>query len=360
MDHQLLARNILSILLEPEVKNALLLLAPPSWGKTKLVEFLWSQNMEQRFESQTQILGKNNYFKRFIFIAPTRALTEEVAQKVKHWPLAKVFCPRTYQAVAAYTGENFIIVTPEMWQSFEKKNYVNELDLIMVDEFHLIDLWEDFRWVLRELWYSLANCRSAQFHLSATINKEMLSTDDSSKYWISHFSNFYILDVGNFTLLHRPHTQLFFTENLRFLFFLWFKFYMLFLARGGTVLLFVSYRSQIDAWLRWARKNKLIALGCKGGEVMTFCENLAHTPKIDLIVSTTVLSHGVNLPPLKSIFISMPRASMEFLVQMVGRAGRRGEKFSLYMLLSFKKQKMLRQCFKKMVPSMSEAARNRT
>ena len=52
--------------------------------------------------------------------------------------------------------------------------------------------------------------------------------------------------------------------------------------------------------------------------------------RLDLIVATTAISHGVNLPEIHRIYFAYPFKNRDFWIQMVGRGGRKGECFQVH------------------------------
>jgi hypothetical protein len=135
------------------------------------------------------------------------------------------------------------------------------------------------------------------------------------------------LDLGNRELLNQPKKVYWFFSrrvfNRRFL-------YELSKRDPGVILYFCQYRFQVDRWLDFCKKRKIRALGCKGGEVSEFVEELGICKAPSVIFATTALSHGVNLPSIRKIFISYRVYSLDFWIQMTGRGGRKGEPFELY------------------------------
>lgn len=106
-------------------------------------------------------------------------------------------------------------------------------------------------------------------------------------------------------------------------------------GKGEVFLYFCRSRREVDQLVeRYGRLN-LEVLGCKGGEVDLFLENLKNRSRPQVIFSTTCLSHGVNLPPISKVFISYTVENKDFWIQMAGRGGRRGEKYEVYTLESF-------------------------
>ena len=86
-------------------------------------------------------------------------------------------------------------------------------------------------------------------------------------------------------------------------------------------------------------------LGCKGGEVSLFLEKLYEFKDLQCICTTSALSHGVNLGIVRGVFFTYPVENRDFWFQMVGRGGRRGEKFEFFGFNSFLGKKSRFLCF---------------
>ena len=85
-----------------------------------------------------------------------------------------------------------------------------------------------------------------------------------------------------------------------------------------------------------ARRMGLRSIGCVGGEVEIFLKELAErNEEVDCIFSTTTLSHGVNLPEIKKVFINYEVKNYDFWLQMIGRGGRRGSDYEIYTFDAF-------------------------
>jgi superfamily II DNA or RNA helicase len=61
-------------------------------------------------------------------------------------------------------------------------------------------------------------------------------------------------------------------------------------------------------------------------------ERLKSQPNPDFIISTTVLSHGVNLPKIEKLFFTYKVENPDLWIQMVARGGRKGEEFQVFAL----------------------------
>ena len=109
---------------------------------------------------------------------------------------------------------------------------------------------------------------------------------------------------------------------------------------SDVYLVFCSYRSEVDELVARSRRMGLRSLGCVGGEVEGFLKELELTHgAIDCIFSTTTLSHGVNLPEIKKVFINYEVKHYDFWLQMIGRGGRRGADYEVYTFDAFHSDK---------------------
>lgn len=294
-----------------------LFLAPPAWGKTRMIEELWRE-------------GERG----IVFISPLRALALEVHERFKK--SKEVFYLegqsewREVQKNFHKASKPFLIATPECLQS-EFYDYIESLEkrpLIVIDEFHLFYLWgESFRPILFESLMSLALSKAPILGLSATMEPKLIER------WKFEFSlsmdHLFLINLGNQTLLKPPSYKhfyfSFFPEMFRRRFI-----YELLHQKKDTFLYFCSRRSEVDQWLDFCERRNIRALGCKGGEVQSFIEALKHCPEPQVIFSTSALSHGVNLPPLSKVFIGEALGRKDFWLQMAGRGGRKGETYELF------------------------------
>jgi superfamily II DNA or RNA helicase len=103
-------------------------------------------------------------------------------------------------------------------------------------------------------------------------------------------------------------------------------------SRTGVTLIFCRYRQEVMKTTLDLRTRGRVVWSCIGGESAAFSERVRNEAPPEFIVSTTVLSHGVNLPKIVRIIFLDPVNSLDFWIQMVARGGRRGEKFDVYSL----------------------------
>lgn len=286
-----------------------LFLAPPAWGKTRLLASLF-----------------NEFDRKIIFVSPLRALAEEFYKSFNKSSNVLIMRKRA-------EGEIFdkflnkkralLILTPEL---FKERYFLDLSDeyLVVLDEFHLFYSWGlDFRPVLMEVLMGLAGTSISMLGLSATVS----NLDQVFQDFNLNFEHCYLIDLGNQTLMRTPSRVFWFLSkkvfNRRFLF-------ELGRENEGVLLYFCQYREEVDRWVSYCKKKKIKALGCKGGEVAQFVLNLENAENLSCIFATTALSHGVNLPSIRKVFIGYPVRDKSFWIQMTGRGGRRGESFELF------------------------------
>lgn len=295
-----------------------LLLAPPAWGKTKLLEDLYDEK---------QMI--------MVFVSPLRALANEFYGRMRKnrdafLPSGKQvledldICLKKKKGVLVLTAEQ---IRQEFLRRLEGREH---LILFIFDEFHLFYKWSDsFRPILFENLMGVANFNLPIIGLTATMEEDLLSK------WRDDFETGvgkrYLIDLGNGKLLYPPKKiESFYllgknALHRRFLFELEKK-------ENGGFLLFCQFRHEVAQMVELCRKKGFVAIGCVGGEVNFFLEQLEKNKNPDCIISTLCLGHGVNLPSSKKIFINYYVEDRDYWIQMVGRGGRRGEEFFLYHL----------------------------
>ena len=284
--------------------SPLLLMAPPAWGKTRLMLHWFSEGFEGLW----------------VYLSPLRALANEVMEKACSVSKCLNFTSKsTIQA-----DHKVIVLTPELWTAFMAKNSHKNLRII-VDEIHLFYLWgDDFRPVLLECLRDICMKESSFVMLSASISAELCGqiTFDLSQY----FSHYLSVDLGNFQFKTPPQRHYCLSLNSLFE-----EMILSTVLYEQKVLLFLPYRDQVKRWVQYFGEKNIRAIGCVGGEVQGFCEKI-RTSDYQVFISTTCLSHGVNLPSFSKVFILERSVSDEFWLQMASRSGRRGEDYQLYSL----------------------------
>jgi superfamily II DNA helicase RecQ len=198
--------------------------------------------------------------------------------------------------------------------------------LFVLDEFHLFYQWgKDFRPNLYEIFQLLILSKARTLGLTATLEatvKEELVTDLNLNEITTHF-----IDIGNFEFKTKPSAKKYHLSKRliseRFLYYCHF-------FKKGRILIFVRTRKEARDL-----KTKLLKRGvdcsiCLGGEVRNFIKD-EYIDKKKVIIATSALSHGVNLVNIRKVFLTYEPT--EFMkAQMIGRGGRYGESFNVYLL----------------------------
>lgn len=264
-------------------RHLLLLTAPPASGKT-----YWIQSLIKELNEA-----------EIIMISPLRALADE--------------CKRNW-------GKDIEIMTPEEWIS--KKLYKK---IVIFDEFHLNFYWGDsFRPLMWEVFYDLASEAELTVLLTATISESMKK--DLTLYEPS-FDSITWVDQGNQQLKYNPtkYLKLGSQKDIHDLI-------RLTKPNTETSLIFCAYRKEVFKVERELSSLGFKVWSCVGGEAGAFSQRVSVENPPDFIICTTVLSHGVNLPKVSTIYFLYEVANIDFWIQMVARGGRRGEKFRVFSL----------------------------
>ena len=293
-----------------------LFLAPPGSGKTTmLIDLFTTTNIS------------------IIYISPLRALAEEFFNRLKkynHIHFIKNYKSRI-KTINDFMASNhsMLISTPELmdFKLFDNIHLSHRKLVFVLDEFHLFYYWgESFRPILWEICMAMANIGFPILGLTATMDEIILQK------WKTDFllgsNTLYLLDFQNQTLKNRPERIIYFPAIFKNMFE---RRIIHEISKNNdqTYLIFCKYRNQVQEWLNWCKQNDISALGCVGGESSQFIIDLSTTPRPKCIFATSTLSHGVNLPSITKVFINYHVEQLDFLIQMVGRGGRNGEKYEV-------------------------------
>ncbi|MCT4642089.1 MAG: helicase-related protein [Bacteriovoracaceae bacterium] len=280
-----------------------LLIAPTGWGKTTLL---------------LDLVRKSS--KRWVYLSPLRALCDEFyLRSVK---IKNSFMPRSQKELRnlyAHIEFKLLTLTPELC--------IDELlfdeDIIWVfDEFHLFYYWgESFRHKILEIYECLSFLERRLLLLSATVS------DDIVNKWQNSRGKKVLINLGNHKIKKRPD-RIYFSSKL--------EGYYPFLKRQYATLIFFKYRTQVLEYEKILNEYGFSVVTCLGGESHLFNQKIAAKDKVDFILGTSALSHGVNLPKISVVIISYKVSNLDMWIQMSGRAGRRGESFNLYTQDNFK------------------------
>jgi superfamily II DNA or RNA helicase len=297
----------------PDLHSTLtLIIAPPAWGKTyRLLEL---------FRQRPEVL--------YVFVSPLRALANEFHQKI--CSEFQTLLIENNQSWMSFCGiEQVIIATPETLVgrlSFQENLF--RPVLFILDEFHLYSYWgTTFRECMWESMIEIALTGKPMLAMTATFGeKEELFFQEQFQNQIEQIIK---INYGNQTLLYPPKKKFYvfshMKKNIRD-----FVLFELEKKQTGTVLFFVQYRKQVELYEKLFSDCGYQVLSCVGGEAEEFSQKLKHTSAPNLIIATTVLSHGVNLPKISCILFSYEVQNFDFWIQMVGRGGRKGESYNLY------------------------------
>lgn len=217
-------------------------------------------------------------------------------------------------------SENITIMTPEEWLS--KKCF---FDIVIYDEFHLFFYWGDtFRPLMWEVFYELSLTAKYSFLLTATISPEM---QKNISLFETHFDEMIWIDHGNQQLKFKPSSYIKAPDRK------WIIDEIYHQKKNDSVkLIFCKYRGEVFELERDLLNKGYSCIACVGGESRYMSDRLKQNPRPDFIISTTVLSHGVNLPGINKIFFLYKTENLDFWIQMVARGGRRGEKYQVFAL----------------------------
>jgi ATP-dependent DNA helicase RecQ len=263
--------------------HLIILTAPPASGKT-----FWMESFAKNFNNSV------------LFISPLRALAEECKKRS--------------------LGE-YEIMTPEEW--LKKRRH---FPIVVIDEFHLFFYWGlSFRYQMWEAFYELVTQAELVIVLTATLTKDMR---DEMALFQTQFDKIFWVDQGNQKLKFKPENYI----KVPDLFFMQELVLSSVLDAPQTSLIFCQYRGEVRAWEERLNQKGYSVLSCVGGEAREFSNKLNFNQPPDFIVSTTVLSHGVNLPSIKRIFLTYPVKDINFWLQMIARGGRKGESFDVFAL----------------------------
>jgi ATP-dependent DNA helicase RecQ len=306
-----------------------LLTAPVAAGKTRMVVDFYSDNQY-----------------KVIFVSPLRALANEVYARLSQTEKHIYLAGGGHDLEASLTDflqarKGLLVATMELLSEdfLEACAEQHEKILFILDEFHLFYHWgEGFRPILHDRFLAILETQAPVLGITATMNDEImlkLGNDLSfhNDYWI-------YLDFGNQKLHREPKKIHTFHPMQPGVFNRAFWRELRTKNEEDVFLLFCSYRSEVDELVERARRMGLRALGCVGGEVEIFLQELQKFEgKVDVIFSTTTLSHGVNLPEIKKVFINYEVKNYDFWLQMIGRGGRQGADYEVYTYDTFHSSK---------------------
>ena len=315
-----------------------LLTAPVAAGKTRLVIEFYQENQ----------------FK-IIFVSPLRALANEVYSKLEGVE-KNVFLTGGKTPVEdcmvnfLQCRKAFLVATMELLSEdfLEACSLQKDKIIFILDEFHLFYHWgESFRPILHDRFLAVLDTQAPVLGITATMSSDLLEhLKEDLKY---HNETWFHIDYGNHQL-HRHPKKIHCFKMLSVEIFhraMWRELSQK--NHNDVYLIFCSYRSEVDELVSRTKRMGLRSVGCVGGEVEQFLIDLKkRNEEVDCIFSTTTLSHGVNLPEIKKIFINYEVKNYDFWLQMIGRGGRRGSDYEVYTFDAFhsSKKELLKNKFK--------------
>lgn len=306
-----------------------LLTAPVAAGKTRMVTEFYRDSAL-----------------KVIFVSPLRALANEVYNRLS-LSERHVFLTggghKLEEALADFlqARKAFLVATMELLSEdfLEACALQSERILFILDEFHLFYHWgEGFRPILHDRFVAILETQCPVLGLTATMSEEMMGKLKSDLAF--HSDTWIYLDFGNHQLHREPEKIHYFPVLKPEIFNRAFWRELRQKEEKEVYLFFCSYRSEVDELVARARRMGFRALGCVGGEVEIFLKNLEECKgETDIIFSTTTLSHGVNLPEIRKVFINYGVGNYDFWLQMAGRGGRQGAPYEVYTFDVFRASK---------------------
>lgn len=220
--------------------------------------------------------------------------------------------------------KGLVIITPEQVDESLLRQLKNIF--LITDEIHLWIHWGDsFRPQMWEGYFGLIEKSFVAFHLTATVNDELQAWISQINY---NFEATHLFNYGNNQMKYPPQKIIFYPSKLmdakdtikR----------KLQSSHLGTFLIFCAYRDEVYEWERWCREKNIFSMSCVGGGGKAFQQELSLIPSApEVIISTTVLSHGVNLPKITGVYFTYKVNDQDFWLQMVTRGGRAGQNYEI-------------------------------
>jgi superfamily II DNA or RNA helicase len=296
---------MIDVLQNIQIEDSIILTAPPGWGKTyKLLEAIKTSK------------------RKVVFIFPLRALCDEVYLKSIEFkiPVINLRSVKDYELVLE-KNYDLIVTTPELVKfSDSLLEYV-----FILDEFHLFYYWGDsFRERMQEIYMEITSFSVPVIFLTATLGDKL--KDRLVNELRLNYENIYQINMGNQLLKNYPNKIYLYPKYLQS----WIKDDYKYSNKRGTSLIFCKYRQEVKKVTNELRSMGYCVLSCVGGEAQGFVNILNTKDKIDFIVATSVISHGVNLPNIQNLYFTYKVENLDFYIQMVGRGGRSGEVFNIH------------------------------
>lgn len=287
------------------LNQAFLVTAPPGWGKTYKTLFALKK------------LDIN-----IVFIFPLRALCDEVYLSATQMGINTINLrsSRDWEVIKQKEFQ-LTLCTPELFPGVEYFKNV----IFILDEFHLFYYWgESFRNQLLEVYYDIASGANPLILLTATASMEIM--EKTSRDLTINYRDIVHINITNQKLKNSPDKIFYYPRFFK----KWMVDDYLYDVGDGCSLIFCQYREEVRFLGKELQAKGFNVLTCVGGEAKEFVQNLMSSEKVQFIVATSVISHGVNLPQIKKIYLTYNVEKIDFYIQMVGRGGRDGSKFELH------------------------------
>ncbi len=302
-----------------------ILVAPTGAGKTTFLLEL--------FEKSDQSI---------LYLSPLRALADECYARVEgRFGKAKAIRINKSEHFEKFSNDlekykkRFAVATIEHIHNGYLEHLAKSSSrlVIILDESHLVFHWgQGFRPHLYECYYEIRSLCFKLISLTATLSDEQSVLYKEYVELIDEAT--LVVNLGNYGLKTLPQKINFYHETQKKYIYKDFWRKLNSKKNNETFLVFVAFRNEVDELIEILKRQGVCAIGCVSGEVDRFKNDLLNIENNkmnpDVIVATTCLSHGVNLPSLSAVFLFYPIQHRDFWVQMVGRAGRRGETFEVY------------------------------
>ncbi len=275
--------------------NLILLTAPPSSGKTRLI---------------LELARKTK--RRFLILSPLRALKEELDEVIRENPELQ---------------SKIKVKTVESVKSDLKRRVVLESWIVVFDEIHLFFQWgASFRPRLLEEFFAFSELGNCLIAMTATMDNSLI--DEFKEF--NHFQKIIWFNKGLNQLKTPPIKSISISKYSQGIHLLKTRDF-----RCKKFLIFVDYKEQVRRLESYFKSRSISCLSCVGGEADEFRKKLKQINPV-VIIATKVLGHGVNLPSFDEVWILAKNLSNSDSIQMAGRGGRKGEKFQLFELKSKK------------------------
>ncbi len=294
---------------------------------------------------------ENDY--SLIYLSPLRALADELEVRLRE-ELGDKSVIRGKKTEDFQLGIEFLKKNKKLFFVATVESVPNEFfaevdhrkAIICIDEVHLFYHWgESFRPLLMEKIYEIKNYELPIIGLTATLSKEFIFQIELDCLFGGLKS--IVISLGNYGLCKKPAKIHYYHESQKEYAY---KNLMSAIKKSkDTVLVFCKFRNEVDDMVERFQRLDILTLGCVSGEVERFRQDLKkltegkHVPKV--IVATTCLSHGVNLPKLSHVFILYPVQHRDFWIQMTGRAGRKGEEFEVHEMNGYNEKALRKKSF---------------